>query len=139
VSTFIDVYLGNSTRPLNVDFSRLQHPAPNVDFCRHHTQRVNIRFITTEHLLYLRTLISGVKMTFTNWDINTPTSPTTAAQQCAILSRDVNGRWKNVACNLTKPFVCEYKSYLLVKGCILCSGFTHSGLGCSVYLSAHSL
>ena len=35
VSTFIDVYLGNSTRPLNVDFSRLQHPAPNVDFCRH--------------------------------------------------------------------------------------------------------
>jgi len=62
----------------------------------------------------LRTLISGVKMTFTNWDTNTPTSPTTTAQQCAILSRDVNGRWKNVACNLTKPFVCEYTlTYLL--------------------------
>ena len=31
VSTFIDIYLGNSTQPLNVDFSRLQHRAPRVD------------------------------------------------------------------------------------------------------------
>jgi len=30
VSAFIDIYLGNSTRPLNVDFSRLQHSAPSL-------------------------------------------------------------------------------------------------------------
>jgi len=35
VSTFIDIYLGNSTRPLNLDFSRLQYSASYVDFCRH--------------------------------------------------------------------------------------------------------
>jgi len=35
VSTFVHIYLGNSTRPLNADFGRLQHLAPNVDFCRH--------------------------------------------------------------------------------------------------------
>lgn len=48
-----------------------------------------------------------VEMMFTNWADNTPTPPTTAATQCAILSRDLSGRWQNVACNLTKPFVCE--------------------------------
>ena len=30
MSTFIDIYLGNSTQPLNVDFSQLQHWAPRV-------------------------------------------------------------------------------------------------------------
>jgi len=55
------------------------------------------------------TFVVGAQMTFTNWDINTPTSPGTSAQQCAILSRDYNGRWKNVGCNSTKPFVCEYE------------------------------
>ena len=52
-------------------------------------------------------MITGMEMSFTNWDVNTPTSPTSMEQQqCAILSVD-NGRWKNVPCNSENPFVCK--------------------------------
>jgi len=60
VSTFIDVYLGNSTRPLNVDFSRLQHSAPSVDFCRHpHSKELNIA-------LSVQTTVNGIVTTNSN-------------------------------------------------------------------------
>jgi len=44
VSTYIDIYLGNSTRPLNVDFSRFQHSAPTIDFFQHpHSKSYNVK------------------------------------------------------------------------------------------------
>jgi len=65
-------------------------------------------------IINVGTFIEGEELMYTNWDENTPTPPTTAGQQCAILSRDVDGRWMNVDCQLTKRFVCEYTAFYLL-------------------------
>jgi len=52
---FIDIYLGNSTRPLNIDFSRLQHPPLMSTFADIRTHRVSFVYF----LLAVASLIVG--------------------------------------------------------------------------------
>ena len=75
MSTFIDIYLGNSTRPLNVDFSRLQHVQYLGPSCR---------LLSTSALKELTSCLRTTRYFTTNlsttgfcdaWEIPHPSTP----------------------------------------------------------------